>query len=340
MGETLLQLKNIKKWFSAGDSLLTGILSKRRYLRAVDGVSFNVDRQETFGLVGESGCGKSTIAELIVGLSKPTEGRILFDGKDLSEIGGKERKEAQQRIQIILQKPMASLDPRWSIGRSIAEPLVTHGVTPSALLGQKVADLLESVGLEPKHRHRYPHQFSGGQIQRIALARALAVEPDLLIADEPVSSLDVSVQAQILNLMQDLQDEFGLSILFISHDLSVVKYLSDRVGVMYLGKLMELGPAEEVLTDPAHPYTKALISAIPTPSLKDRREAIILEGSVPSPLNPPSKCRFRTRCPAVMDICSEVKAPMIQIDDDHFAACHLLVEDDTKLGGRWAKERY
>lgn len=322
MGKALLQLEDVKKWFPATSGLLSSLFRNTRYLRAVDGVSFDIRASETLGLVGESGCGKSTIAKLIVRLLEPTGGKILLDGRDLWELPSREVKEAQQRIQIILQKPFASLDPRWSIERSIREPLVTHDTISRNHLEEKVTELLRAVGLDPSYRNQYPHQFSGGQIQRIALARALAVEPDILVADEPVSSLDVSVQAQILNLMKDLQDEFGLSILFISHDLGVVRYLSDRVGVMYLGKLVELGPSGKIFAQPAHPYSKALISAIPSPSLREKRETIILEGSVPSPLNPPSGCRFCTRCPSAMEVCSEVEPQMISIDEDHFVACH------------------
>lgn len=323
MVNELLQVRDLKKYFPAGGGFLPGIVSKRRLLHAVDGVSFDIRESETFGLVGESGCGKSTTGKLILRLIDPSSGSILFDDKDISKLSGESLKEMRKRIQIIFQNPYASLDPRWTVEKIITEPLNAHGVVPRSEMKNRVAELLETVGLDPDYMYRFPHQFSGGQRQRIGLARALAVKPSLLVADEPVSALDVSIQAQVLNLMQDLQEKFNLSILFISHNLSVVKYLSDRVGVMYLGKLVEVAPVEELFNQPVHPYTQALLSAIPVPSLHHKTQQTVLEGDVPSPLNPPSFCRFRTRCPKVSSICAEIEPLPVDIGNEHIVSCHL-----------------
>lgn len=331
MEQALLRVQDLEKRFPTGSSLFAKVLGTQQYIHAVDGVSFDIHPSETFGLVGESGCGKSTTGKLIVRLLDPTSGSILFDNQDISKLSGPALKEMRRKIQIIFQNPYASLDPRWSIERAIGEPLDTHAIVHRKERRDKVAELLEAVGLDPDYMYRYPHQFSGGQMQRIGLARALAVRPDLLVADEPVSALDVSIQAQILNLMQDLQEQFNLSILFISHDLSVVRYISERVGVMYLGRLVEVAPVEELFARPAHPYTQALLSAIPVASIRKKQEPIILTGEVPSPVNPPSKCRFRTRCPFVMDICAEVDPPVVQISEGHHAACHLLTDTPPQV---------
>ncbi|MCL5256984.1 MAG: ABC transporter ATP-binding protein [Chloroflexi bacterium] len=328
MANQLLQVQDLKKYFPAGGTL-SGIFGKRRYVHAVDGVSFDIRGGETFGLVGESGCGKSTTGKLILRLIDPSSGNILFGNKDIAKLSGQSLKEMHKRIQIIFQNPYASLDPRWTVQKILTEPLIAHDVVPRSEMKNKVAELLEAVGLDPDYMYRFPHQFSGGQRQRIGLARALAVSPSLLVADEPVSALDVSIQAQILNLMQDLQERLNLSILFISHNLSVVKYLSDRVGVMYLGKLVEVAPVEELFNNPVHPYTQALLSAIPVPSLHVKKQMIQLEGDVPSPVNPPSNCHFRTRCPKFSNICAEVEPVPVRVGEDHVVACHLAQKTTT-----------
>jgi len=332
MEKPLLQVRDLVKHFPARKGLLQGILSEKLEVHAVDGVTFVIRESETFGLVGESGCGKSTTGKLIVRLLQPTSGSIIFDNQDIADLSGRALKRMHRQTQIIFQNPYASLDPRWSTQRIVAEPLITHDIVPRNQIRDRVAQLLVAVGLDPDYMYRYPHQFSGGQIQRISLARALAVNPVLLVADEPVSALDVSIQAKFLNLMQDLQEQFHLSVLFISHDLSVVRYLSDRVGVMYLGRLVEVAPVEELFTNPVHPYTQALLSAIPVPSMKKKQDPIFLEGEVPSPLKPPSNCRFRTRCPYVMDICARVDAPDVEVSDDHHVACHLAADVSVKPG--------
>ncbi|MBW2057933.1 MAG: ABC transporter ATP-binding protein [Deltaproteobacteria bacterium] len=323
MARELLQIRGLKKYFPVGSGLLSGMIRKRPVVHAVDGVSFDIRESETFGLVGESGCGKSTTGKLILRLIDPSGGNILFDGRDISELSGPALQRMRRRIQIVFQNPYASLDPRWTVERILGEPLETHDIVPRGEMKEKIADLLEAVGLDADHMYRYPHQFSGGQRQRIGLARALAVNPDLLVADEPVSALDVSIQAQVLNLIQDLRENFHLSILFISHDLSVVKYISDRVGVMYLGKLIEVAPVNELFDRPIHPYTQALLSAIPVAEVGEKKARIVLKGDVPSAINPPANCRFRTRCPAVSRICAEVEPKPVDVGNDHMVACHL-----------------
>ena len=303
-----------------GGGLMPGVLSKPRLLRAVDGITFDIREAETFGLVGESGCGKSTTGKMIVRLLEPTGGNIFFGDRDISKLTGRALWEMRRNVQIIFQNPYASLDPRWSVKQILAEPLLAHNLVARDEITARVSELLQKVGLDPDYMYRYPHQFSGGQRQRIGLARALAVNPRLLVADEPVSALDVSIQAQILNLMQDLQETLRLSILFISHDLSVVRYLSNRVGVMYLGRLVEVAPVEELYTNAAHPYTQALLSSIPVASVRRNRKPIILEGEVPSPMNPPSHCHFRT-LPDAMPICASEDPMPTEIR--HWVACHL-----------------
>lgn len=296
----------------------------RGIVRAVDGVNLTIARGETLGLVGESGCGKSTVARCVTRIYEPTEGRIELRGKDITKLSPKQLKPYRRQMQMVFQDPYASLNPRMTVADIIAEPLRTHGIGKPAQWQEQVSEMLERVGLGREHMNRYPHEFSGGQRQRIGLARAFIMQPDLVIADEPISALDVSVQAQVVNLMMDFHDEQGISYLFIAHDLSMVRYISDRVGVMYLGQLVELCPSEEIYAHPAHPYTKALLQSVPIADPDAQREAVALEGDIPSPLNPPTGCRFHTRCPHAMPRCREEVPTMREIAPGHTAACHLL----------------
>lgn len=319
--KVLLEVNNLKKYF---------FLSKKETLKAVDGVTFKVFKGETFGIVGESGCGKSTAGRTIMGLYDQTDGDVVFDGKNVHSLNKKEKFTLHQKIQMIFQDPYASLNPRSTVREIISEPMEVHGILPNKQERlERVYHLLEDVGLNRDHANRYPHEFSGGQRQRIGIARALALNPEFIIADEPISALDVSVQAQVVNLLKKLQREKGLTYLFIAHDLSMVKQISDRIGVMYLGNLVEQTTSNQLYKNPLHPYTKALLSAIPIPDpdVEDQRERIILEGDLPSPINPPSGCVFRTRCPAAMDVCAEIKPEWQEIDKDHFVACHLYKKD-------------
>jgi oligopeptide transport system ATP-binding protein len=321
--ENLLEVRDLVMHFP----LTQGIIFQRKVgaVKAVDGISFSVKRGETLGLVGESGCGKSTTGRAILQLYKPTAGEVLFDGTDLVKLGANDMRKQRKYLQMIFQDPYASLNPRMTVGSIIAEPMQIHNLVPKAERLQRVQELLETVGLNPYFANRYPHEFSGGQRQRIGIARALAANPRFIVADEPVSALDVSIQAQIINLLEDLQDRFNLTYLFIAHDLSVVRHISDRVAVMYLGKIVELADRVTLYAEPLHPYSKALLSAvpIPDPKIEKKRERIILTGDVPSPINPPSGCRFHTRCPYVMDICKQVEPRFADAGGRHFVACHL-----------------
>jgi oligopeptide transport system ATP-binding protein len=319
----LLEVENLVKHFPVGGGMFTG---PGALVRAVDDVSFSIRRGETVGLVGESGCGKTTTGRCILQLERPTSGRILFEGVDLTTLEDDALRAVRRRVQVIFQDPYSSLNPRMTIGQIIAEPLKVHGIVPDQAARQaRVRELLEQVGLLPQHARRYPHQLSGGQRQRVGIARALAMEPALIICDEPVSALDVSIQAQIINLLEDLQSRLGLTYLFIAHDLSVVRHISDRVVVMYLGKIVEVADRAALYEDPLHPYTRALLSAvpIPDPAVEATRERTVLRGEVPSPLQPPSGCVFHPRCPIAVDRCSAEIPPLREIKPGHWAACHL-----------------
>jgi peptide/nickel transport system ATP-binding protein len=322
--EKLLQVNNLKKYFN---------LSKGEILKAVDGVTFHIHKGETLGIVGESGCGKSTAGRTIIGLYDLTDGEVIYHGKNIHSMNSKERFSFHRQMQMIFQDPYASLNPRSTVREIISEPMEVHGLYPNRQKRlNRVYQLLEDVGLNRDHANRYPHEFSGGQRQRIGIARALALEPEFIIADEPISALDVSVQAQVVNLLKRLQKEKGLTYLFIAHDLSMVKQISDRIGVMYLGQLVEMTASNELYKTPLHPYTQALLSAIPIPDpdIEDKRERIILKGEIPSPVNPPSGCVFRNRCPMAMDICARRKPVWQEVETKHFVACHLY--DKTKTG--------
>ena len=324
LGERLVEVEGLKMYFP----VKSGILIQRKVadVKAVDGISFFVRKGETLGLVGESGCGKSTTGRAILQLHRPTEGRIVFDGTVLNEVKGPSLRAFRRRMQMIFQDPYSSLNPRMNISSIIAEPMVIHGLYKGRERQERVDGLLNEVGLNPYFSKRYPHEFSGGQRQRIGVARALAVEPEFIVLDEPVSALDVSIQAQIINLLEDLQEEFNLTYLFIAHDLSVVRHISDRVAVMYLGRIMELADSNELYENPLHPYTKALLSAVPItdPEIERTRERIILVGDVPSPLRPPPGCVFNTRCPIAIDECRERIPEWREVEPLHWVACHRV----------------
>jgi oligopeptide transport system ATP-binding protein len=321
-GETpLLEVRHVKKYFPIRRGVLQREVAR---VHAVDDVSFAVREGETLGLVGESGCGKSTLGRTIVRLLEPTDGEIIFQGTPIQKLGTRKLRPLRREMQMVFQDPYASLNPRKRVGTIVSDPMRIHNIGTRADQKRRVGEILETVGLSPEHYNRFPHEFSGGQRQRIGIARALALRPNLIIADEPVSALDVSIQSQMLNLLEDLQNDFNLTYIFIAHDLGVVRHVSDRIAVMYLGKIVELSPAEELYTRPIMPYTEALLSAvpIPDPDLAEKRERIVLEGDVPSPINPPSGCRFHPRCRYATDICKEVEPPLVDYGNAHLAACH------------------
>jgi len=327
----LVQIEHLKVYFP----IKSGIVLDRHVgdIRAVDDVSLTIERGETLGLVGESGCGKSTVGRAILRLYEPTEGRIVFDGQDITHLSERELRPLRRRMQMVFQDPFASLNPRHSVGRIVGEPLRVHGISRRREAGKRVRELLEIVGLPGDAGSRYPHEFSGGQRQRIGLARSLALNPDFIVCDEPVSALDVSIQAQIMNLLESLQRDFDLTYLFIAHDLAVVRHISDRIAVMYLGSIVEISPADELYANPLHPYTISLLSAvpIPDPEVERERETILLAGDLPSPANPPPGCRFHTRCPYVQETrCRDEAPPLRKLESGHFAACHWA--EDIKAG--------
>jgi len=320
----LIRVENLTKHFPITRGLI--IQKEVGAVQAVDNVSFDIYQGETLGLVGESGCGKSTTGRTLLQLHKPTSGKVYYKGVDLTSVSNAEMRDMRRNIQIIFQDPYASLNPRMTVGSIIAEPLEIHNIGTAEERQERVKELLELVSLNPFFINRYPHEFSGGQRQRIGVARALALQPDFIVCDEPISALDVSIQAQVVNLLEELQEEFGLTYLFIAHDLSMVRHISDRVAVMYLGKIVELAPRDDLYENPLHPYTQALLSAVPIPDpvLEQKRKRIILEGDVPSPANPPSGCRFHTRCPIAEEICSQEHPEWREVDPGHWVACHLV----------------
>ena len=324
MKEKILEVRDIKKHFPIKGGMMSKSIAS---VKAVDGVSFDVMRGETIGLVGESGCGKSTLGRTIVRLYEPTEGEIIFNGTDISGLKGRDLKHLRQKMQLIFQDPYSSLNPRMNVMSLVGEAMITHGLAKKGQdLADKVTQVIEMCGLSSYHIYRYPHQFSGGQRQRIGIARALALNPEFVVCDEPVSALDVSIQSQVLNLMMDLQEKMGLSYLFISHDLSVVKHISDRIGVMYLGSLVEMADKHDLYNKPTHPYTRALLSAIPVPDPKKIKKMEPIIGEIPSNVNTPSGCKFHTRCPYAKDICKELIPPNTEVGPRHFAACHFAGE--------------
>jgi peptide/nickel transport system ATP-binding protein len=334
----LVELEDLKVWFP----IKSGLVLDRHVgdIKAVDGVSLEIQRGETLGLVGESGCGKSTVGRAILRLYEPTGGRITFDGQDITHLGEAELRPLRRRMQMVFQDPYASLNPRHSVGRMVGEPMRVHGLAGRRSAGRRVRELLETVGLPADAASRYPHEFSGGQRQRIGLARALALNPDFIVADEPVSALDVSIQAQIVNLLENLQREFELTYLFIAHDLAVVRHISDRIAVMYLGSIVEISPAEQLYDNPLHPYTISLLSAvpIPDPEVEAKREAILLPGDLPSPANPPPACRFHTRCPYIQPTrCTTEVPPLRKMENGQLVACHWA--EEIKAGRIQPQER-
>jgi oligopeptide transport system ATP-binding protein len=319
--EPLLSVRNLKKYFP----IRRGVLSRvAAYVKAVDDISFDINKGETFGLVGESGCGKTTAGRAVLRLIEPDAGTVRFDGMDLLRLGKQELRRKRRDMQIIFQDPYASLNPRMTIRAIVGEPFAIHGLANRSDREHRVADLLKTVGLDPGVMNRYPHEFSGGQRQRIGIARALALNPKLIVADEPVSALDVSIQAQIINLLADLQQQFGLTYLFISHAIPVIEHISTRIGVMYLGKLVEVGTSAQICLAPKHPYTQALLSAVPIPDPAAKKQRIVLQGDLPTPINPPSGCHFHTRCPIAVDRCKVEEPPLRDIEEGRRVACHLV----------------
>lgn len=320
MSDTLLRVEDLKIYYPVAGSGF----GKKEFVKAVDGVTFEVKKGEVFGIVGESGCGKSTLGRGVCKLENLTSGHVYLDGEDITEYNDRRMRSIRKKVQMVFQDPYASLNPRMSVFDIIAEPLLVHHLyQDKADLEKKVLDLLHRVGLDDYHANRYPHEFSGGQRQRIGIARALAVEPSLIIADEPVSALDVSIQAQVLNLLNELKHDLDLTYIFVAHDLSVVEYISDRVGVMYLGNFVEVGEKEKIYSNPMHPYTQALLSAVPVPDPTAKRERILLEGSIPSAHKPPTGCKFHTRCPKCMECCETQAPERYEVDDGHYVYCHL-----------------
>jgi len=326
---TLISLNNLKVHYKVGG----GLFKDTKYVKAVDGVSFDIKRGETLGLVGESGCGKSTLGKAILRLTEPTGGKVFYNGKDLAHLPQSAMRSQRRNLQMIFQDPYASLNPRMNVGQIIGEPLRTFGLASGRQVDQKVQELMETVGMSRRFVKRYPHEFSGGQRQRIGIARALAVNPEFIVADEPISALDVSIQAQIMNLMEKLQAEKNLTYLFISHDLRAVRHLSDRVAVMYLGKIVELAGGKNIYADPLMPYSQALISAVPVPDpeIEAKRERIILAGDVPSPINPPHGCHFHTRCPYMIQECKQIVPQLVEIKPRHYAACIRINPDNPYI---------
>ncbi|MCT4507384.1 MAG: dipeptide ABC transporter ATP-binding protein [Tepidibacter sp.] len=318
--DIILKVNNLHKYFPIKEGIFSRVVN---HVKAIDGVSFEVKRGETLGIVGESGCGKSTTGRAILRLLEATKGEVIFNGKNIYDISSDDLRKLRKEMQIVFQDPFASLNPRMKVGELIEEPLKLHGIGTKEERINKVNKIISVVGLNEYHLKKYPHEFSGGQRQRICIARALILNPKFIICDEPVSALDVSIQSQIINLLKDLQKEFDLTYMFISHDLSVVKHISDRVGVMYLGKMVELAPVDEIFNNPKHPYTKALLSAIPIPDPEVKRDKIILKGDVPNPINVPKGCRFHTRCPYKMDICAIEEPKFNDCGNGHFASCHF-----------------
>ena len=319
----LLEVQNLVKHFP----VLGGVFSRPvGWVKAVDDVTFHIFEGETFGLVGESGSGKTTVGKTIIRLIEPTKGNIIFDGKNITKLPESKLRPIRREMQIIFQDPYGSLNPRMPIGEIIREPLLVHGIGDKKEQEERVVEIMKLVGLRPEYLRRYPHEFSGGQRQRIGIARAIVLNPKLVVADEPVSALDASIQAQVLNLLLELQPKLALTYLLVAHNLAVVRHISDRIGVMYLGKLMEVAETKELFTHPLHPYTQALLSAIPVPDPEVKKERILLQGDIPSPINPPSGCRFRTRCRFAKDICAEKEPPLVDVGGGHYVACHFVKE--------------
>ncbi len=335
-GNSLISLEDLRVYFDLGGGGLIDRLTgggEKRIVKAVNGVTFDIKKGETLGLVGESGCGKSTLGKALLRLTKITGGKAIYKGNDIAHLSEREMREQRKNLQMIFQDPYASLNPRMTVGNIIGEPIRTFGLASGADVEKRVNELLETVGLSRRFIKRYPHEFSGGQRQRIGIARALAVDPEFIVADEPISALDVSIQAQIMNLMNDLQEEKHLTYLFISHDLRAVRHVSDRVAVMYLGEIVELAEGKDIYEDPLHPYSKALISAVPVPDpeIEATRKRVILTGDVPSPINPPSGCHFHTRCPYAIDECKKTKPQLVQIRPNHYAACIRINEQNPDI---------
>ena len=334
MADNLLVVRGLKQYYPVKG----GLGKESSYVKAVDNVDFEVRRGEVFGIVGESGCGKSTLGKSICKLIEPTEGSIVLDGEEISKYTPKQMRPIRKKVQMVFQDPYASLNPRMSVRDIVAEPLIIHGLTKTREeTDKKVVELLRRVGLDDYHANRYPHEFSGGQRQRVGIARALAVQPQLIIADEPVSALDVSIQSQVLNLMNQLKRDMNLTYIFVAHDLSVVEHISDRVGVMYLGNFVEEGDKYSLYQNPLHPYTQALLSAVPIPDPKAKKERISLEGNIPSALNPPTGCKFHTRCPKCMERCKTEAPQKYQVGDDHFVYCHLYDTEEAKKNAKAAE---